>query len=118
MQAEVSTPIATSDADLKSGNAAPISTLAFLFHIVTLFDSQRKELIMKSHNQPHPSGQEGAHRGSKPGATPSMSERQTQAYLMARDTIRRIQRTAWFVDAIAKDPDRWSRTTDGRHISH
>ncbi|RYY77477.1 MAG: hypothetical protein EOO24_45060 [Comamonadaceae bacterium] len=28
------------------------------------------------------------------GATPSMSPRQTEAYLLARDTVRRIRRTA------------------------
>jgi hypothetical protein len=111
-------PIATSDADLKFDSAALISRPLCQFHSVALFYSQRKELIMKSHFQPHASGHDGDHRGSKAGASPSMSERQTQAYLMARDTIRRIQRTAWLVDALAKDPARWPRTTDGRHISH
>ena len=118
IQLKSPTPIATSDADLKFDNAAPISTLGFPFHIVAWFDNQRKELLMKSYFQPHASGQDGEHRGSRPGAAPSMSERQMQAYLMARDTIRRIQRTASFVDALAKDPARWPRNADGRHTSH
>lgn len=34
------------------------------------------------------------------GGMPSMSPRQTEAYLLARDTVRRIQRTASLIEAI------------------
>jgi hypothetical protein len=45
------------------------------------------------------SGNSGRNRRSMPrrGGLPSMSEKQTQAYLIARDALRRIQRTSSLV---------------------
>jgi hypothetical protein len=45
------------------------------------------------------SGNSGRNRRSMPrrGGLPSMSEKQTQAYLIARDALRRIQRTSLLV---------------------
>ncbi len=42
-------------------------------------------------------------RRSSASATPYMSERQIQAYLMARDAIRSIQRTSSIFDACEKE---------------
>lgn len=51
----------------------------------------------------------GSEHARRPAATrsrrtPYMSERQTQAYLLARDTVRRIQRTASLVGAMSQRP--------------
>ena len=46
------------------------------------------------------------------GGMPSMSPRQTEAYLLARDTVRRIQRTASLMEAIphsATNGVNWNR---------
>lgn len=69
---------------------------------------------MQSHFQPNPSGRGGGTRSSMAGAMPYMSESQTKAYLMARDTIRRIQRTASMFDSKADAPARPPRTAQGR----
>ena len=58
---------------------------------------------MKPHPQPPQSGCGGIGRSSPNGRRSYMSERQTQAYLMARDAIRRIQRTSSIVGSISKD---------------
>lgn len=42
-------------------------------------------------------------RSGLSGPLPYLSDRQTQAYLMARDTIRRIRRTSTIVTSIAKE---------------
>jgi hypothetical protein len=48
-----------------------------------------------------------------------MTERQTEAYLLARDTVRRIQRTSSIVEAIAQRPH-WQAgaTRSDRRQSH
>ena len=38
---------------------------------------------------------------NRPGAIPYMSERQTQAYLLARDVVRRVQRNSWIAAAVS-----------------
>lgn len=57
---------------------------------------------------PHPSTTRSAGRGRtarttsrRSGALPPLSERHTEAYLLARDTVRRIQRTTSLVEAAA-----------------
>jgi hypothetical protein len=47
-----------------------------------------------------------------------MTERQTQAYLLARDTIRRIQRAASSFGATPGDAHHQSGAPDGRNNSH
>lgn len=59
---------------------------------------------MKSHVHTRATGSGSSNgRGAATSALPYMSERQTQAYLMARDTIRRIQRTSPIIDSISSD---------------
>jgi hypothetical protein len=54
---------------------------------------------MASRSVTPPSGNGGHNRRSMPrrGGLPFMSEKQTQAYLIARDALRRIQRTSSLV---------------------
>jgi hypothetical protein len=58
---------------------------------------------MKSSVHPRSSGRSNGIRASIPGGMPVMSERQMEAYLTARDTIRRVQRTSHFFDSVEKD---------------
>lgn len=55
---------------------------------------------MKQHTQQRASGGARGSRSSKPAATAYMSEQNIQAYLMARDAIRRVKRTAPIFDSI------------------
>ncbi len=73
---------------------------------------------MKSHSQPRGTTSGAGDRKDGSGPMPYMSESQTQAYLMARDVIRRIQRTSSLVNALSIDPSRTSRHSDGRRLSH
>ena len=73
---------------------------------------------MDSHFQKHSSGSGSGSRRALNGTMPYLSERQTQAYLMARDTIRRIQRTASIVDSIANDAADKLRSANRRLDSH
>jgi len=58
---------------------------------------------VKSNLHTRASGSGNSGRSAVNGALPYMSERQTQAYLIARDTIRRIQRTSSIFDSISKE---------------
>jgi hypothetical protein len=86
------------------------------FHAGGLIANQRKELIMKSHFQPRRSGS-GA-QGPMGSAVPYMSESQTRAYLMARDTIRRIQQSSQMGGSMAPFPTDAKRMPVGRHHGH
>ncbi len=59
---------------------------------------------MNSHSPTPSSGRGRAARNTatRSGGIPYMSERQTQAYLLARDAVRRVQRTSSLVDAISQ----------------
>jgi hypothetical protein len=72
---------------------------------------------MKSHFQPTPSGRKGT-RGALAGNMPYLSERQTQAYLLARDTIRRIQRSASFFDAPSNETAPVQSNAQGQRKGH
>ena len=70
---------------------------------------------MKSHSQQRASG---SGRSAKSTTTTYMSEQQLQAYLMARDAIRRVQRTAPIFDAI-DSATAWGKAVKrGRRDSH
>jgi hypothetical protein len=71
---------------------------------------------MKSHRQSRGSG--GGGRRAVTGALQCMSDRQTQAYLMARDAIRRIQRTSSIVDLILNDAAQRLRAASRSQNSH
>ena len=78
---------------------------------------------MTSQFQPPPSGRGGRNNvgnaeASTGPAVPYMTERQTQAYLLARDTIRRIQRAASNFGATPGDAHHQSSAADGRNNSH
>ena len=73
---------------------------------------------MKSDFQARPSGRRGGARSALPGAAQFMSERQTQAYLLARDTIRRIQRTSSMFDSGLKDTKHALGTGNGPTQRH
>lgn len=73
---------------------------------------------MKSHMHTGASDSRSSGRRTLNGSLPYMSERQTQAYLMARDAIRRIQRTSSIVDPILEDPDQRLRVANRRQNSH
>jgi len=73
---------------------------------------------MKSHMHTRSSGSSGGGRSTLNGSLPYMSERQIQAYLMARDAIRRIQRTSSIVDTILEDPAQRLRAANRRQNSH
>ena len=73
---------------------------------------------MKSHMQTRGSGSSGGGRSSLNGSLPYMSERQTQAYLMARDAIRRIQRTSSIIVSISENPTQRLRAANRRQGSH
>lgn len=97
---------------------AYVSGVFFLDSPLDLFDNQRKELIMKSQMHTRASGSSSGGRSTLNGSLPYMSERQTQAYLMARDAIRRIQRTSSIFDPILGDPAQRLRTANRRQNSH
>ena len=46
-------------------------------------------------------GRTARRTAKRSGAMPYMSEQQTQAYLLARDTVRRVQRTSSLVGAMS-----------------
>lgn len=76
---------------------------------------------MNSHSPAPSSGKAGASRRAvtRPGGVPGMSERQAEAYLLARDAVRRIQRTSSLVSAASQ----WagvgsSRAQGNLHQSH
>jgi hypothetical protein len=73
---------------------------------------------MKSHMHTRGSGSSNGGRNPLNGSLPYMSERQTQAYLMARDAIRRIQRTSSIVDSISNDAVQRLRAASRRQNSH
>ena len=58
---------------------------------------------MNSYSPTPSSGKDRAASGTvkRPGAIPYMSERQTQAYLLARDAVRRVRRSSWLAEAIS-----------------
>lgn len=47
-------------------------------------------------------GRTSRHAAKVSGGLPSMSQRQTEAYLLARDTLRRIQRASSMVSAVSQ----------------
>ena len=61
-----------------------------------------------------PSSARGLQAG-RPAARPPkylyMSEGQTRAYLLARDAVRRVQRTSTLVGALSRDADRQQPAT-------
>ena len=59
---------------------------------------------MNSHSPAPSSGQGRSSRdtATRSGRTRYMSERQTEAYLLARDAVRRVQRTSSWVGAISQ----------------
>jgi hypothetical protein len=73
---------------------------------------------MKSHLQPRSSGSGDGVRSAMSGVMPYISERQIQAYLMARDTIRRVQRASPIFDSISKDEARLPQSADVRLNCH
>ena len=73
---------------------------------------------MKSHFQTHASDSGSGARNAVSGAMPYLSERQMQAYLVARDAIRRIQRTSSIFNAIEKDAARGHGAAHGARNSH
>lgn len=73
---------------------------------------------MKSHMQTRASGSSSGGRSTLNGSLPYMSERQTQAYLMARDAIRRVQRTSSIVEPILEDTAQRLRAANRRQNSH
>lgn len=50
---------------------------------------------------------------SQSGGMPYASERHTEAYLLARDAVRRIQRTSSLVDAVLRRPPGGRNHTSG-----
>jgi len=42
------------------------------------------------------------HPVSRRGGYPSVPERHLQAYLIARDAVRRVQRTSWLFDSMSR----------------
>ncbi len=68
---------------------------------------------MNSHSMTPSSGDRIARKAvTRDGMLAIMSERQTQAYLMARDVVRRVQRAAPLFDAISRrgaDDFGWSQ---------
>lgn len=61
---------------------------------------------MNSHSLASTSGRDGAARNAstRRGVMAVMSEREAQAYLLARDAVRRVRRTAPLFDSIASRP--------------
>ena len=55
----------------------------------------------------------------RPGGKPYMSERKTQAYLLARDAVRRVQRTSSLIGVIShKAAGNFNRTQSNRQQNH
>ena len=73
---------------------------------------------MPSDFQPRPSGGRRGVRKSMPGGMQFMTERETQAYLIARDTIRRVQRTSSLFERGLNDAAHPSGAVDGRNRHH
>ena len=56
---------------------------------------------------------------TRSGGMPCMSERELEAYLLARDTVRRVQRTTSLVSAISKQVAKSANRVPGsRRQSH
>jgi hypothetical protein len=90
----------------------------FLVLHIRYFCHQRKESIMNSHFQPRRSGRGNGTQSAVNGAMSYMSEEQTRAYLMARDTIRRIQRSSFVWGPTIKPSTEGTGTAVGRHLGH
>jgi hypothetical protein len=73
---------------------------------------------MNSRLQPRRSGRGNGTPSSVNGAMSYMSEDQTRAYLMARDTIRRIQRSSFVWSPTIKPSTEGTRTAVGRRLGH
>lgn len=73
---------------------------------------------MKSQSLSQTSGRGQSTRKPATSALPYMSERQIQAYLAARDTIRRVQRTASILDSISGDAQFGGHASQRRRKSH
>lgn len=76
---------------------------------------------MNSHS-PTPSSERGrsARRlRTRSGAVPRLSERQIELYLLARDAVRRIQRSSSLVDATSQAAARYASPAQGhRQTNH
>ena len=76
---------------------------------------------MNSHSPAPSSGRSltGLTAATRSSATAYMSERQTQAYLLSRDTVRRIRRTSSLVEATLRGAaESLEQPRDGWHQSH
>lgn len=73
---------------------------------------------MKPHIHTHNSASGAGTRSSVRGAMPYMTERQIQAYLMARDAIRRVRHASSSFDSYQGDMPHHYRAADGQHNSH
>lgn len=73
---------------------------------------------MKSHMHTRASDNLGGVRSTPDGSLPYMSERQIQAYLTARDAIRRIQRTSSIVTSFSQDSAQRLKAANRRQNSH
>ncbi|CAN5756604.1 hypothetical protein BH11PSE13_BH11PSE13_42120 [soil metagenome] len=76
---------------------------------------------MNSHSPTPSSGDGGISRktGIRSGGLPYTSERQTKAYLLARDIVRRIQRTSPLISAASQKATGGSTWAQGdRHQRH
>ncbi len=76
---------------------------------------------MKSHaSTPSPGRNRTVRKAAtRAGGLPLMSERQTEAYLLARETVRRIQRTTSLVSAASQRAQVGGRWAPGdRHCNH
>lgn len=76
---------------------------------------------MNSRSTAPSSGKAGVSRKAvtRSGGFPGMSQRQAEAYLLARDAVRRIQRTASLISAASQWAGVGSRRAQGNlHQSH
>jgi hypothetical protein len=73
---------------------------------------------MHSGFQPRRSGSGNGAKGSVNGAASYMSEDQTRAYLMARETIRRIQRASLIGGPTVSPPTQGTGIAVGRNLGH
>jgi hypothetical protein len=73
---------------------------------------------MNSRFQPRRSGRSNGTQSSVNGAMSYMSEEQTRAYLMARETIRRIQRSSFVWGPMIKPSTEGTRIGGSRQLGH
>ena len=74
---------------------------------------------MNSHSPSPSSGADRASRGAGRRSGSSMrylSQLQTDAYLLAREALRRVQRTSTLLEAGLRSPERAGTRADGRHL--